>query len=837
MKKSYLIIALLIIALSLFSTDSDSNKLNTANVTFPEAQPEFTSDKAEENDSTKSEIFNEDDFQPVDTSATIKGDTEKYESIISIGEYHLKMKQYQTAANYFDTATALAEELKDNVKIGDSNYFLGKCHWNIGNFRIALKHFQISLDINQSIGDKIQISRLFNNIGSIHYRLGNYDDAIDNLLKALRIKEELGDDNLIASTLNNLGNMFLQLKQTSDAMMYYKRALVLYEKGENETKIAKANNNIGNVYVQDGLYDNALVYYLKTLQIYEKTDNPKGLSAVLNNLGNLYEELNKDMEALKYLKRALKIKRKLNDKYGISTTAMTIGDLYHKQKNYRESEKHLLISYEVSKEINAFTNLKDVCFILTKLYKNKKNYEKAYRYGMTYITLKDSLLNELKTEKIVELETKYESEKKEIEILRLENEGELKDKLTFRLWFIIIVVFAASMIIIRLYIQKGKQNIELGKEIEERKRAQDELTRYKTQLEDMVKMKTTDLLESEITARTVIESLDVAFVLIDCKGKILSINDMAAKEFYKDKNELTNVCLYDLMPAEQVDRRKDKVNEVLISGKASHYIESTKNMSFDISLYPIFSPKGMIEKIAYFNRDITEQQNYETEIKKNLREKDFLLSEIQHRVNNNMQSITGMMKMQLPEFVNTREKELFQESQCRIKAMSLVHEMANKSLDAKAISFKKYIQFLFKNINLEYSDNTRNIRFEITADDIMLDINLAVPCGIILNELITNSIKFAFPEDTKGVIKVGLTFKNGNYSLFVKDTGIGFEKIPKFDAVRSKGLYLVHILSLQLRAQNVVENDSGASITLNFKNVKLRTYNEIPDSIKGNKKT
>ena len=827
MRKSFIIFLLLFVVAILYS-DSSTNS------TFQIEQPAFSTDNMELIDSTQSEI-SENDFLPIDTSDEVKDVNEKYKSLISIGEYHLRMKQYSTAANYFETADELAKELKDKEKTADTNYFLGKCHWNIGNFKTALNHYEISLNICINIGDRIFIAKLYNNIGSIHYRLGNYDKAIESLLEALRIKEEIGDDKFTASTLNNLGNMFLQLKQTSDAMLYYKKALEIYETMQNKAKVAKALNNIGNVYVQELLHEEALEYYLNSLEIYENLDSPKGLSAVLNNLGNVYQNLEEDLKALKYLKRAYKMKIKLNDKYGISTTAITIGDLYLDQRNYKEAEKYLLTALEVSEEIHAYTNLKDVYLQLTELNKNTKKFQEAYFYGMKYVALKDSLLNALKTEKIVEMETKYETEKKEIAILRLEAESKLKDLLAIRLVIIIVLTIIAVLWIMRLYIQKGKQNKELASEIEDRKRAQNALNKYKIQLEDMVKIKITDLLESEITARTVIESLDVSFILTDNQGTILSINEMAAKDFYKDKNELKNVCLFDILPTEQADYRKERMNEVLLTGKAVHYMDVIQNLSFDVALYPIFSPKGLIEKVACFNRDITESKNYEAEIKKNLKEKDFLLSEIHHRVNNNMQVISAMLKMQLPEFQNERDRELFLESQCRIRAMSIVHELMNSTENTRQINFKKYVQLLYKNINSEYSDKTRFIRFDILCENLMLDINLAVPCGIILNELITNSIKHAFPEERKGDVQVGLKLNNGIYSLFIRDNGIGFAQIPKFDAIRSKGLYLVHILSLQLHAQNVVNNESGASITLNFNDVKLRSFNHIPDSITGRK--
>lgn len=221
---------------------------------------------------------------------------------------------------------------------------------------------------------------------------------------------------------------------------------------------------------------------------------------------------------------------------------------------------------------------------------------------------------------------------------------------------------------------------------------------------------------------------------------------------------------------------------------------------------------------AYARYIITKRKHAEEQIKASLKEKEVLLREIHHRVKNNMQIISSLLKLQAGYIEDKKYLEMFKESQNRILTMSLVHEKLYRSKDFTKINFKEYIHNLANGVFQSYSGRSSNILLNLNIENVELGIDSAIPCGLIINELVTNSLKHAFPGEKKGEIKIVLGKIDGNeYELTVSDNGIGIPEDIDFRKTETLGLHLVSILAEdQLSGKIKLDRSRGTEFSIRF---------------------
>jgi PAS domain S-box-containing protein len=237
----------------------------------------------------------------------------------------------------------------------------------------------------------------------------------------------------------------------------------------------------------------------------------------------------------------------------------------------------------------------------------------------------------------------------------------------------------------------------------------------------------------------------------------------------------------------------------------------------------IFSPKGELISLEGFISDITDTKKAEEEIKKSLKEKNILLQEIHHRVKNNMQIISSLLSLQ-SRYVNEEiALNLLKESQGRIRAMALVHEKLYQSENLGNINFAEYIKSLIMELESLYRVNKSLLKTEINVEDVYLDINAAIPCGLIINELISNTIKHAFKEGTEGNINIKFSRKENDYILSVQDNGIGLPSNISLENTDTLGLKLVNALVKQLEGTTEIKRNNGTQFIIKFQNKELNT--------------
>ena len=224
--------------------------------------------------------------------------------------------------------------------------------------------------------------------------------------------------------------------------------------------------------------------------------------------------------------------------------------------------------------------------------------------------------------------------------------------------------------------------------------------------------------------------------------------------------------------------------------------------------------------------DITERKQAEEalraseeQLRSSLKEKEILLSEIHHRVKNNMQVISSLLKLQSAQIEDKKYTDMFKDSENRIKSMALVHETLYQSKDFANVDFNGYVEAITNHLIRNSATHPDKIKLKREIEDITFGLDHAIPCGLIINELITNSLKYAFPKGREGEIKV--TFRSINHDeieLTVSDDGIGIPGEMDIREAESLGLQLVHILAEdQLEGTLELDRDGGTAFRIRFK--------------------
>ncbi len=220
----------------------------------------------------------------------------------------------------------------------------------------------------------------------------------------------------------------------------------------------------------------------------------------------------------------------------------------------------------------------------------------------------------------------------------------------------------------------------------------------------------------------------------------------------------------------------------------------------------------LIRSIRY---DI-ERKNSEMLIKKSLEEKNLLIKEIHHRVKNNLMVISGLLNLQSRYIHDKNDLEFFKESQSRAKSMALIHERLYQSDNFKSIDFGEYIVKLSNDLFHTYNCDASHVKFDIEVENIMVDVDTAIPLGLIVNELLSNSLKHGFPDARSGDIKIKFHRYHDKLQLIVKDDGIGLSGKIDYKNTDSLGLQLVNLLTGQIDGELEVNMNGGTEFIISF---------------------
>jgi len=332
--------------------------------------------------------------------------------------------------------------------------------------------------------------------------------------------------------------------------------------------------------------------------------------------------------------------------------------------------------------------------------------------------------------------------------------------------------------------------------------------------------------ESEIYYRTIFENTGTAISLIEEDMTISRVNSEAERIIGFSKEEIEGKKKWTEFVVKE-DLKRIKGYYALRNDPVAHpteYETKVRDKAGNIKdiLVTIVNIPGTQKQLASI-LDITKRKIADNKIKSSLKEKNNLLQEIHHRVKNNMQIISSLLNLQIKYVDEEEAVNVLKESQNRIKSMAMIHEKLYMSDDLAHINFVDYIQSLVKNLFYSYNVENTNIKPIFEVEDVTLNMETAVPCGLIISELVSNSLKYAFPNEKKGEILVSLKTVDDKYELIIRENGIGLPEELDFNNLETLGLLLVNNLTEQIDGVLTINRSPGTEFKIKFKELE---YNE-----------
>lgn len=553
-----------------------------------------------------------------------------------LGLLYSDLSDYENAIAYF-LKSAEISRLSNNKKaifscfnlIGNSFRFQGK-------FDIALEYYLNSIKIAEELKDQKKEYKCLTNIGTIHNDLRNFSNAIDYNLKALKIIEELllktnsdfEKNDLLASQSNcyvNIGIAYSSEKENYNAIEYFMKAIVISEELSDLNGMSMIFNNIGVVYKNQKLYDKAIDYYLKSLALYEKAGNKTGIVTVWDNIAGLHIE------------KADSLKLIINDKN------------FH----YLKGIDFALRALTLSQELNLMDRINTNAAHLKDAYKAIGNNAKALKYAELFMATNDSLFRSDKTKAITEMETKYQTEKKQKEIELLEKDKvlqnqEIEKQTVIRNAFIVGFGLVAILAIIILYSyrQKKKANKLLSlknAEIEQKKEEIHAQNEKLLEINEEIKLQNEEInaqkelllkMNTELEKLSIVASkTDNAVIIADSQGIIEWVNDAFTKLTGYNLVEFKNEVSPNLLTASSFDNFYEKYIEC-IENQTSVVYQSRMTTKYknkvwtQTTLTPIFNQNNNLYKIITIDSDISEIKKAEAAIIKEQQKSESLLLNI-----------------------------------------------------------------------------------------------------------------------------------------------------------------------------------------------------------------
>jgi tetratricopeptide (TPR) repeat protein len=342
-------------------------------------------------------------------------------------------------------------------------------YYTKGDYQQSIKNHLISIKIKEEIKAENSLAVSYNNIALVYNEMSEYEKAISYYHKSLKIKEKLHKDKDICIIYNNIGLIYASYENYDKALEYFEKSYtkmqnLLKKEPENiafKNSLASYLLNIGSMYYSKKDLNSALLNFKKSASVFEQTKNRVDLGVCYGNIGTIYYDQEKYDYSMDYHKKALTTLMETGDSTHIASTYRDLADDFLKHKNYDQAVTYYHQSLNLSLRLNDIEEIKETCFSLSKLYEQNQDFKNSLKYYKLYTDAKDSIFDKESQKIFNEIQTKYETEKKNEQIQDLSKDKELKEKKLLKLRFIlgisIFVLLIFCFFTIRYY-RKYQEN-------------------------------------------------------------------------------------------------------------------------------------------------------------------------------------------------------------------------------------------------------------------------------------------------------------------------------------------------------------------------------------------
>lgn len=424
------------------------------------------------------------------------------DALIDLGMLAQREGKTDSALVFMNIALKIRYEENAMLEVALAYGRIGRLYFDIGDFQNSIKNHQKEIEIKESLNDLSGLAIAYNNLGRIHRTVGNYQLALEQYQKSLSTFERLDNRTYIASVSSEIGLVYESLSRSTlavkdneinynKALEFHRAALKIYEEEGNLSQIAQSLNNIANNYSrlaaneyvskygelwEDSLiklpskeilstFNNAFEYYNRALAIFEKIEDTREIANVNINLGSHYIYTRDWEKSRQSLNKALSLARKIKSQQEIALALFHFGEFFFRQNNLESAEQYLIQSLNITKELGIKEIVMYTHQRLAKVNEQKDNLPKALSHYKSFNLIKDELFSEQSQKIITEMQTKYETDKKEQELKLMRNQDELqksviqRQKLTLAITIGGLVVFLAfAVLLINMVRQKQRAN-------------------------------------------------------------------------------------------------------------------------------------------------------------------------------------------------------------------------------------------------------------------------------------------------------------------------------------------------------------------------------------------
>ncbi len=304
------------------------------------------------------------------------------------------------------------------------------------------------------------------------------------------------------------------------------------------------------------------------------------------------------------------------------------------------------------------------------------------------------------------------------------------------------------------------------------------------------------------------------------EGKLSFVNGAYARYYGKRPDELININFIPHIPEAEMAMIDGLIAAITPENPLTKYehrvITATGEVRWQRWTHRcIYGAEGELVEHQAVGHDITDRKHVEELVVRSLQEKEVMLKEIHHRVKNNLQVVCSLLNLQAKRIADPQTRIMFEESRDRVMSMALVHEKLYQAKDLAHIDFKEYLQRVATGLAATY--NQPNVAICVGMDNVSLNVNVGIPCGLIVNELLSNALKYAFADGRKGTITLGIALNDqGHKRLIVEDDGIGFPAEVDFRNTSSLGLQIVMGLIGQIHGVIELSRAAGSRFAITF---------------------
>ena len=602
--------------------------------------------------------------------------------------------------------------------------------------------------------------------------------ALSQSIKLKYLKGEI-------TALINVGYSNLDRREKDSAFYYLGLAVEKARENNLDKQHSNAVNALGNTYRAYDQLAEALESYKLCLSINIAANDKEGMGSALRNIGVVNRELGNYQEAVNVLVKGLKISQELGDQAREASLLLDIALNYIDQREEATASKYLEQAFELPITSTDMVLLSRYYNRRGIIHESLKEYDEAIEFHKKGVELKIKR-GQNHARDLHNLANTYrqKGDYKMAEVLadsalRMKKEAGWQVSTTFTL-----------NLLSDNYHENGKDDKAIKVSLEALKIAQEK------KIKDRERKTLGDLADSY----GALENYELAWVY---QKKYQALDD-SLFNLQKSQQQANLLTLYET----------EKKQRTIELQEANLALTNSANSRLWIGIVAAITIGALLVFVVYqkskTNKELAQQK---AAIEQRDHEKEVLLKEIHHRVKNNLQIISSILNIQSRKLDDSTAKTAVKEGQRRIKSMSLIHEKLYGTNELSNINMKEYVEDLSSFLFKSYKTGS-NIVSEIEADEFTLDIDRAIPIGLILNELISNSLKYAFNEKQTGILTVKLAQKGNKIELEVSDSGKGLPE--NFEETQSMGMRLVNSLTEQIQGVINVKSNPGTSFCISF---------------------